>query len=366
MSVRLYGRTVGHGSLAVVTAGFRRVLGREALLDGIFSLDTSGGSEEEDEPPGALASDGVFTGNLAMVNAMQRNARHNRHWVQVTPNSTHIPPKLLQAVLKLPAVVILSASEWGSHVIRKNLLDMGVNSDWQPNVFTVRHGVHGFTPMPQELSKTRGDYQRGCFRVVHFSTSDGQRKGTLELLRAWVLFCSTNKAPDSPELRLVLDHHAREALLRRCLDEDFIIPPGVQVLSRGDMGPEAMSRFLCQHHLMACPSRGEGFGLGVLEARASGVPVIATATTGHSAGHVQGAGVIRIHQDSKLVPIDDGPGAMAPAVDPEHIAEALSTAYQAWDGLSRLCEIAAEDVSKVWSWESQLQPLVARIKLASH
>ncbi len=363
MSARLYGRTMGNGSLAVVTDGFKRVLERESLLDGIYPLDRGGTSDEDEEPPGALARDGIFTGALNLLPLMLRHTKHERHWVQVTPNSTHIPPKLLGAVLKIPNVHILSASDWGTNIIRANLFEMGVTPEMiAAPILTVHHGVHGFAPCVEELQKTREDYRRGCFRVVHFSTSDGERKGTMELLRAWKIFCSSSKAPDSPDLLLVLDHHAREALVRRCVDEDFIIPPAVKLLPRAGISAQDMSRFLCQQHLLAAPSRGEGFGLGPLEARASGVPIIATTTTGHSAGHVQGPGIIRIHQLSRLYPIDDGPGALAPAVDPGSIVDALVTAHTAWEGLSGMCEAAAEQVRETWSWENQLAPLMVRLK----
>jgi len=38
----------------VVTEGFRSALEATGLLDGIVALDKSGGSEEDDEPSGAL------------------------------------------------------------------------------------------------------------------------------------------------------------------------------------------------------------------------------------------------------------------------------------------------------------------------
>lgn len=381
MSARLYGRTVGNGSLAVVTGGFKRALEAAGVLEGTVSLDRSGGSDEEDGPPGALARDGVFTGNLSHLPLMQRNARHERHWVQVTPNSTHVPPKLLDAVTRLPNVRIMSASAWGANVICHALQEMfpglisldghgdglaTIERDGVPPVnipiLTMGHGVHGFAPHQEELQKTRADYRAGKFRVVHFSTSDGERKGTLELIRGWEIARAWRSVPTDAELLLVLDHHARQALHQRLLDHEVVIPQSVRVLPRADMGPGEMSRFLCQQHLLAAPSRGEGFGLTVLEARASGVPSIATLTTGHSAGHCRGGGVIRIFQHDTLHPIDDGPEALAPGVHPDEIAVALKTAYVAWYGMSHMSEALSEGVRRDWSWESQLAPLVEELR----
>ena len=373
MTVRLYGRAVGHGSLSVVTAGFREVLEGAGLLEGFVALDKSGGSEENAAPAGALARDGVFTGNLNLVNAMRVGAKHERHWVQVTPNSTHVPPKLLGAVLQLPNVRILSASAWGTTMIGGAFAEMGLRyvedgniwctyrgQGYHCSVHTMGHGVSGFVPVEAEIAKTHEDYYAGEFRVVHFSTTDGERKGTLELLKAWPMFLSTVRS--KPELLLVLDHHARAALMQRLAFEDMVLPPQTSILARGDMDAATMSAFLCQQHLVCSPSRGEGFGLCPLQARACGVPVATTVTTGHSAGHCEGPGVMRIAQPSDLVAIDDGPDALAPAVTPESISATLSGAHDNWIDLATRSRAAARGVAQDWSWSAQLAPLVEQLR----
>jgi glycosyltransferase involved in cell wall biosynthesis len=370
MSVRLYGRTIGNGSLATVTRGFQQAITSAGLLEGVYAIDKSGGSEEEDPPPGALVRDGIFTGNMNLAPMMRIGTRHERHWVQVTPNSTHIPQKLLGAVLDLPGPHILSCSRWGTNVILRVLHEMGGRvrcvdgtehiefGDKRVEILTVHHGVQGFAPVPEELEKNHADYEQGAFRVVHFSTSDGQRKGTLELLQAWAIANGADALPADAELRLVLDHHAHQALRSAMVDREMSMPPQVKVLPRGGMDAAEMSRFLCQHHLLVAPSRAEGFGLGPLEARACGVPVVATVMTGHSAGHCEGPGVVAIAQSGALEPIDDGPGAMAPAVQPHDIAVSLVFAASQWEHHAHQAELAAEQVAAEWSWEKQLEPLV--------
>ena len=381
MSARLYGRDIGNGSLAVVTRGFREVLDGAGLLEGFVALDRSGGSEEDDEPPGALARDGVFTGNLSHLPLMTRGTRHERHWVTVTPNSTHIPPKLLDAVVRLPRPRILSASDWGTQVIRNNLSEMGFQivqvteqqnnphplwwmraGDTQVQIQTAHHGVSGFAPIPDELDKTREDFYLGRHRVVHFSTTEGERKGTLELIKAWPLFLETLNWRCSPELLLVLDHHARSALQDRMLDQGIPMPDRVRILPRGDMDAATMSRFLCQQHVVCCPSRGEGFGLIPISARTCGVPVVTTVTTGHSAGHCYGPGVEEIEQSDELLPIDDGPGALAPAVEPKQIVKALKAVLGDWPMRSLAVRKAAPQMAKNWSWQAQLAPLVEQLR----
>jgi glycosyltransferase involved in cell wall biosynthesis len=374
MGVRLYGRAVGNGSLSVVTAGFREALEGAGLLEGVVALDKSGGDEEQDAPPGALASDGVFTGNLNMVPVMQRGARHKRHWVQVTPNSTYVPKNLLGAILKLPHACILSASSWGSRVIHNALGEMGMlpvsdefgmrysGGGYSVRLHTVCHGVSGFAPHAEEIEKTRADFDRGQFRVIHFSTTEGERKGTFELVQAWNLLRHNSWFPKNAELLLVLDHHANAALQQRLRELAIYTPSTVRILPRGDMDAATMSRVLCHMHVVAAPSRGEGFGLLPLQARACGVPVVATVTTGHSAGHLPPEGVTSIRQPEELEPIDDGPGAMAPALHALEVTEAILRAHADWNALSLIAENMAPSVIQEWSWQKQLAQLVERLR----
>lgn len=381
MSVRLYGRDVGNGSLAVVTRGFREVLEGAGLLEGFVALDRSGGSEEQDASPGALARDGVFTGNLNLVRTMLIGARHERHWVTVTPNSTHIPRDQLAAVLSLPNPRILSASAWGTRVIVDTLREMGfaivdASADTRVRlqaprsqgdvvtvyVHTVRHGVSGFAPVTEEIERTRADYEKGEFRVVHFSTTEGQRKGTLELVRAWQLMRELRWLPEKAELLLVLDEHAARALRARMSDTGLSLPDGARLLPRGSLNPAQMSCLLCHMHLVAAPSRGEGFGMIPLSASACGVQTVATLTTGHGAGHCVPPGVFGIPQDDELLPIDDGPGAVAAAVDPQCIARAIQSAHHSWRQISQLAQDAAANVADAWSWQRQLASLVELLR----
>lgn len=376
MSVRLYGRSIGNGSLSVVTAGFRQALEGAGILEGFVALDKQGGDEESSEPDGATAKDGVFTGNLQFVPLMRRNARHERHWVQVTPNSTHIPRSLLAAILDLPNPRILSASNWGTNIICQELYRMGAigaarevpettGANWKLTfqhleIHTMGHGISGFAPVPEEIAAARKDFNDGAFRVIHFSTTDGERKGTFELVQAWQLI--EKMLPGKAELLLVLDYHANAALRARMSDLRLEMPASARVLSRGDFAAATMSQVLCRMHLVCAPSRGEGFGLVPLQARACGVPVAATLTTGHSAGHLPPLSVVRIRQLEELQPIDDGPGAMAPPLYPADIAEAVAFAHDNWRDLSFMAEAQAPDVIKEWGWPAQLAPLIEALR----
>ena len=122
-----------------------------------------------------------------------------------------------------------------------------------------------------------------------------------------------------------------------------------------------MAKYYRQYHAVAAPSRGEGFGLVPLEARACGVPVLATTCTGH-ADHVRlqlenypypypllGHGVIEVHT-GELEAIDDGPGALGPSLRPQSVADALERAYHGWAGYAADARAHASHLMERWSW----------------
>ena len=128
-----------------------------------------------------------------------------------------------------------------------------------------------------------------------------------------------------------------------------------------------MSVLYQRHHVVVQPSRAEGFGLVPLEALASGVPVVATSCTGHAEyvdavrsatrddlprySAVSPPGVVAV-PTGELGPIDDGPGALAPSVDADAIAEALRLAYSDKDRLRREAAENARAIYLNWSWEA--------------
>jgi hypothetical protein len=102
-----------------------------------------------------------------------------------------------------------------------------------------------------------------------------------------------------------------------------------------------------------------------LESLACGVPVVATACTGHSEWFRDGRpgidAAVRV-EHGPLTPIDDGPGALAPEVAPEAVAAALQEAYQRWEQLDRHAVAAAPEVARYWSWPAQLAPLIQALR----
>jgi glycosyltransferase involved in cell wall biosynthesis len=347
VSVRLYGRAAGYGSHAVVTRGFRSVLEKAALLEGFFALDLP---EEDSPPPGALAQHGILTGALNMARQMNVGARHDHRWAVVAPNSSYMPPVILKELRDL-GVTCLAPSTWAESVLKSYEL---------PTVM-VHHGISDEF-VQHDRSHAREAYDQEEFTVLHFSTSAGQRKGTLELLQAWRTATELKLLPPKALLVCVLDTPATLTLCERMVDEAMAMPAGVKFTQRFEFAPLPMSAVLAQVNLVCQPSRGEAFGCIPLETRACGVPICATACTGHS-DHIweRAPGVVVIPHGADGE-IDDGPGALAPTVLPSEIMTALVTAYERWVVLDGEAGAFAPRIRQEWGWGVRLEPFLAQLR----
>jgi glycosyltransferase involved in cell wall biosynthesis len=209
-------------------------------------------------------------------------------------------------------------------------------------------------------------YETGEFRILHMSSSDGERKGTLELVRAFVVALGTEALPKKSELRLVLSAGA----IGRVTDliADMALPEITkQIKIAGRLGqrgasPEVMSQIYASVHVVAQPSRGEGFGMVPLEALACGAPVLATRATGHAqwfSNNLPGAIPVTT---GTLGPIDDLPSAMAPRLNDAAVKYALVDSYRVWHEKKAAALGNTEQIKKQWNWPRQLAEFVRHIE----
>jgi mannosyltransferase len=191
------------------------------------------------------------------------------------------------------------------------------------------------------------------------ATSERERKGTIPLLEAWERVVP--QLGDSPRLHLVLDAAAMSAAQVAIAERRFTSST-ILVHERMDYAPYSMSAALGACHVVCQPSRSEGFGLTPLEARACGVPVIATACTGHSEHLAAGMPGVVIVEHGALAPIDDLPGASAPSVTSDAVATALLTAHAQWEALDCAAAEAAEQIRSEWAWPAKLSQWLGQLR----
>lgn len=348
-SVRLYGRGVGHGSHAQVTAGFAEALKEAGLIAGFVAFDCDP-PPDEPQPGGALAPRAVFTGPLGFLPAMRRGTRHAERYAMLAPNSSFVPGNLMMALEQI-CTEILVPSKWAQGVVEENT---GVS------VRVVPHGVAaGFTENHELRAVAREAYRLGEFDVLHLSSTAYDRKGTLALLTAWGMLIAKGELPETARLRLVLEIEAMGKTMAWMAENAAgLALQSVTLTARMDAPPARLAEAYAGHHLVCQPSRGEGFGMVPLEVLACGVPIVATACTGHAEWFQPGlAGAVRVAHGLP-VPLDDGPGALAPSVEPDAIAASLKEAYTRWPELDAAAAAGAAQVRAQWAWPRQLAPFM--------
>lgn len=342
-TVRLYGLTVGYGSFARVTAGMRQGLEHVGAFAGLVPLDAF---DEEDFYPGWDADVGVYVGPPSQIGILTSRGEHKERWLLLPPNSTWVPRPILARAW--PHVTgFLSPSAWGAMVLRTEVEKFGRPLGETRKVEVWQHGVDGAFCRDRAVEqRTRTQYFEGQFRVLHMTSTDRERKGTRELLRAWTDLVNAERLGGRPRLAVVLEgsQDAFGGIVHGRAEET------VTWLPRQNLPPAVTADLYRSYHLVCQPSRGEGFGLVPLEALCSGVPVVATDATGHSeylADH--GRGLVRV-QTGALAPIDDGPEAEAPSLDADDVARALAAAALRWPDLSTEAQDASMLLQTRWQW----------------
>jgi hypothetical protein len=245
-----------HGT---VTHGFAEALSYHEKLSGVVYV-TRALEDYEQRPGGATSPHAIFTGPLDRCFMMDRNARHSRRYVMVAVNSDQIPKDVLAAVERT-ATDLLAPSSWNARVLAAH------------SKLPVHLAQHGVSPLLRPVPTAEGG-----FTARHFTTSNRQRKGTRALVDAWIRVYP--KLGADAKLVLVIDDH--QSLLWRELRRPEY---GVSIVPRYNLDNNTLPMVLSATHVVMQPSRGEGFGLIPLEARACGCPVVMTGCTGH-ADHV--------------------------------------------------------------------------------
>lgn len=324
MRFRIYGPTHGRGSWANVTRGIIGALDELGLLAGTFATDE--GHEDDALPPAARAPIGLHIGRPAAASIMRSRGAHQERWAMIAPNSTWLPYDVAAQFAEVqhdgkPLVTrVVAPSSWGAEVLRTHFP--------QTPILVWRHGV---TPADWHIRSYGDDV--GRFHGLHLTSTWRDRKGTAPLIEAW------SRVFGEDGLLTVVRNWQQEAGVRLA---DGVV--GVPRL----LG--AIGRQYREHHMVVQPSRAEGFGSVPLEALCTGTPIVATACTGHADYMVPTPAGAVVVPHGELAPSDDGPGALAPAVSVDAIAEALVRARDEWPRLLVAAIESAPALAERWSW----------------
>jgi len=343
-SIQLYGPSVNHDSWSRVARGMRTGLERLGLLAGFRALEDTMHDLDDGMPAGSDAICGVFIGPPSQAGVLRGHGSHEQRAVMIAANSSWLPAQTMQTMDKA-ATELLAPSHWAAAVMQgHSKLPVSV---WQ-------HGVSDeFQPNPNAPVHVEGRNGRP-FLVLHLASTIKERKATRELCVGWVIAMKNGWLPGDAQLHIVLSGppgDLRAAALAAAQGDEALIE-GIGFVSRMNLSEQAAAEMYQRYDLVCQPSRAEGFGLVPLEARCCGVPVSATECTGHEEHIHKGAPGVIVVPHGKDGPVDDGPGAMAPTVDPFYIAESLAVACTGRDIYHRHALAAADELRQRWSWEA--------------
>jgi len=352
MKIRLYGVDRGEGSWTRVSRGVKEGLEACGALASFLNVSRVDDPGYDSLDQGFDAPVGLTIGPPMAASVMMGRGEHYRRLLMIASNSSWLPRSLMERSDKIVTGYV-GPSQFSIEVIKRNTL-------MTKSLHLYLHGVDkAFQPM-RGVRKPKG------WSVLHMASTHMQRKGTRELLYAWGLALRKKLIPQDSVLRLVIDgpkgvylseiHKATQGIVEHA--------ESIVVLPRLELSVDDLRFFYAQHHLVAQPSRAEGFGMVPLESRACGVPVLATACTGHEE-HIQPADGIVVVPHGLNGPIDDGPGAEAPTVSPEDICEGLIEAYDRREVLSALAMEQSAYFRDVWSWPKVTQEFLRSLEASS-
>jgi glycosyltransferase involved in cell wall biosynthesis len=347
---RIYGPTIGNASNARVTRGV--ISGMKAC--GVFAGHVPLDAMDEDEVyDGAFADSCLFIGPFNLVGVIH-HGEHQHKYALAQPNSTWMPRGMVDCLGFHAEPVV--PSEWAKSVAQPHWLDKRIT--------VYPHGLEeSFRPSIDNTAELQADFDKGIVRFLHLSSSMLDRKGTDKLVLAWNQLVQEKHLPDGAHLDLVIAEGDQKV-------QEMISPEAassISILNRFNASAKNIAEIYQRYHFVIQPSRGESFGLCGLEARACGVPIIVTGCTGHSEwldepGYRQGTPHSLMIETHELCDIDDGPGALAPRLEVDDVAEAISAAVARWPRMKRGAMDWANARGSRWSWPVVTEKWLQQLK----
>lgn len=245
--IRLYGHSLGEGSFAQVTRGMLRALKAHGSLAGFLPVDDL---QKDLEFEGADAPVALNCGAPSMAALPLTVGQHKHRWLLLAPNSNGVPKAIQTLLVPCKLTGLLAPSQWAVEVLQREFPGMPV--------LLAEHGVTPEIHHPDANEHTQRvlAYRYDEMRVLHVSSTLGERKGTKDLLRAWSRLRAEKKLPKRATLHVVVHPLASSECGYLARGDDSIV-----VRPATTMPPKVFTSILRAAHLVVQPSRSEGFGL---------------------------------------------------------------------------------------------------------
>jgi glycosyltransferase involved in cell wall biosynthesis len=357
--IRLYGNTKGNTSWPRVTKGIQSGLEELGKLAGLCEPSLMESSVDDSFPEGYDAPVGLYVGPPNKASVMQSRGVHEHRLVIIAANSSWLPAGVMRGVAKT-CTGLVGPSRWACSVLE-------AYSQGLP-VYLFKHGVSPEFVLDPDYRDRMSDSWRRRFEVLHLASTNMQRKGTRQLVLAWGKLIASGMIPEGSKLRIVVawpPGWVHDAIADACVgsSKPGLIEQSIVLSPPRNLSENDMRRLMQQHHVVCQPSRAEGFGMVPVEARACGVPVVATSCTGHGEHMMgNGSGVVHVGWGDDE-PIDDGPGAMAPRVTVDAVVHALEQSYLRWPGIEEASRQHASYFREKWSWRNVTEDFLDSFEL---
>lgn len=242
-------------------------------------------------------------------------------WVPWMPvDHDPIPPLVLDAVKKSPGMIKpIAMSKFGV----KQLNDNGVDCYYIPH--TVDTNLFSPNPAIRESGRERYGW-KNKFVIGTVATNHAERKNWNAMMQAVKMF----EAKHPGEIIFYMHTNLTDsrginlASMRANLKmEEYTRVPSIAQMNIG-ISQETMAATYNVFDVFLLPSKGEGFGVPLIEAQSCGVPVITTNCTAQP--ELVGGGWLI----NKLRKEWTAQASWQYNCDPEEIVEKLELAYQAW------------------------------------
>ncbi|MFM7266696.1 MAG: glycosyltransferase, partial [Cyanobium sp.] len=266
--------------------------------------------------------------------------------------------------------LVITASDWGADILRRELGDTPVAVVPEGVDPTLLHQWNRPTDLQPFQPHNRHDAPlEECFRFLAVGKLES-RKSYQELVDAFRL-----AFPDRPDVRLQLrlhnpfdpDYRQRaEALGSPDLEGRLLVVEG----AGGNMtlSPEAMADLYRGSHAFVFPSKGEGWGLPLIEAISCGTPFVATHYSGpmqylqtieqsfsridHSLVEIEEADFLRYHRFAPERP------ARWAQPDVPCLARRLRQMVDNWPALREQARANARTIHQRFSWAASAETLI--------
>lgn len=351
MSIQLYGHWDGRGSFSSVSYALAWALKRARVPGTLYQIKSLRPSYPNVTPfPVGMnnrADVGIY---IDYPEASVGWLKTHQQRVLVTVCETKpVPAEWVEAANKATLVVV--PSRWCASVFK----EAGVKTE----IMIVPHGVSQFL-LDASGDAVHTDVHARPIKMLHVSgaVSFPQRKGTPQLMRAFADLFARDSGYVGLDLELHLKMPRTSGLDRAIASLGDDVAQRIQIVD--EWWPERdLRRKYRAYDVVVQPSRGEGFGMVPLEARAAGVPVVATTWGGHSE-HCTPHNVVQVEAAglAETMATQGNPFGRAPTVSAATVKTALLDFLQ---NQSLYKSRAANANMQAWLWSRVTAPFAKRI-----